>query len=130
MADVERGNRPLSPHMQIYRWPLNMAMSIFHRATGAALGASLALLTWWFLALAISPEAFAVANWVLTSWIGIIILLLSLASVWFHLVNGIRHMIWDTGSSFGKKRVLRSGQIGIVVTVILVLVTLWVAVQF
>lgn len=130
MADVEPGNRPLSPHMQIYRWPLNMAMSIFHRATGVALGVSLALLTWWFLALAISPEAFAVANWFITSWVGILVLVLSMASIWFHLVNGVRHLIWDTGSSFGKKRVLRSGQIGLVVAAILVLVTLWVAVSY
>jgi succinate dehydrogenase / fumarate reductase cytochrome b subunit len=130
MADVERGSRPLSPHISIYRWPLNMAMSILHRATGAALGASLALITWWFLALAISPEYFAVADWVLTSWIGILILLASLVAVWFHFVNGIRHLVWDTGSSFGKKRVTRTGQIGLAATAILVIVTLWVAISF
>lgn len=130
MADVERGNRPLSPHVFIYRWPLNAIMSILHRATGASLGASLALITWWFLALAISPGYFAVANWVLTSWIGILIMLLSLVSIWFHLVNGIRHLVWDTGSSFGKKRVLRSGQIGLVAAGLLTLVTLWVAIAY
>lgn len=130
MADVERGNRPLSPHVFIYRWPLNAMLSILHRATGAALGASLALITWWFLALAISPEYFAVANWVLTSWIGILVLLASLVAVWFHFVHGIRHLIWDTGSSFGKKRVTRSGQIALVVAALLVIVTLWVAISY
>jgi succinate dehydrogenase / fumarate reductase, cytochrome b subunit len=130
MADVERGNRPLSPHLQVYRWPLNMAMSIFHRVTGAALGASLALLTWWFLALAIGPEYFAFVNGLITSWLGILILLASLASIWFHLANGIRHLVWDTGSSFGKKRVLRSGQAGIAAAFLLTLVTLWVAIAY
>jgi len=107
-----------------------MAMSILHRVTGAALGVSLALITWWFLALAISPEYFAVANWVLTSWIGLAILFLSLVAIWLHLVNGIRHLVWDTGSSFGKKRVTRTGQIGLVATAILVIVTLWVAIAY
>lgn len=127
MADVERGNRPLSPHVFIYRWPLNALMSIFHRATGAALGASGVLVTWWFLALATSPEYFETANWVLTSWLGDLVMLLSLIALWFHFVHGIRHLVWDTGSSFGKKRVLRSGQLGIATAAILVIVTIIVA---
>lgn len=127
MADVERGNRPLSPHISIYRWPLNMAMSILHRMTGVALGFSAVLIVWWFLAASTSEAYFAVANGVLTSWLGKLVLLGSLIAIWFHFVNGIRHLVWDTGSSFGQKRVLRTGQIALVVTLILVIVTLYVA---
>ena len=127
MADVERGNRPLSPHVFIYRWPLNAIMSIVHRATGAAMGLTGVLITWWFLALAISEDYFATANWVLTSWLGDLVMLLSLIAIWFHFVNGIRHLVWDTGSHFGKNRVLRSGQLGLAATAILVIITIIIA---
>lgn len=127
MADVNQGNRPLSPHLQIYKWPLNMAMSILHRITGAGLGVTGVLVTWWFIALAVSPEYFATANAVMTSWFGYLVLLLSLVALWFHFVNGIRHLIWDTGSWFGKRRVWRSGIGGLIAAAILVVITIIVA---
>ena len=127
MADVTRGNRPLSPHLQVYKWPLNMAMSILHRITGAGLGVTGVLVTWWFLALATSPEYFETANAVMTSWFGDLALFLSLIAIWFHYVNGIRHLVWDTGSSFGKKRVRQSGVIGLIAAAILVVITIVVA---
>lgn len=130
MAIVERGNRPLSPHMFIYRWPLNMWMSIFHRVGGVALGGSLLMVTCWFLGLAISPELFEFADWFVTSWFGIIILLLSLFTVWLHYVHGIRHLVWATGSSLGNRRVKRSAQTAIVAIVILMALTLWVGIRF
>jgi len=127
MADVERGNRPLSPHLQVYKWPLNMAMSILHRMTGVALGVVTALIAIWFFALAWSPDAFATVDGLMTSWLGWLILLGGAASAWFHFVNGIRHLIWDTGSAFGQKRVRRSAIIGLVAAAILTVVTIWVA---
>lgn len=127
MADMNTGNRPLSPHLQIYRWPLNMAMSIFHRVTGVGMAVSAILVVWWFLALATGPEYFETANAVLTSFLGDIVMFLSMAALWFHLANGVRHLVWDTGSSFGKKRVLRSGQIGIIAAALLVVITLIIA---
>jgi len=127
MADVERGNRPLSPHLQVYKWPLNMAMSILHRMTGVALGVVTMLIAIWFFALAWSPEAFNAVNGLMTSWLGWLILLGGAASVWFHFANGIRHLVWDTGSSFGQKRVRRSAIIGLAAAAILTLVTIWVA---
>lgn len=128
MADVERGNRPLSPHLQVYKWPINMGMSIFHRMTGVAVGAVVMLISLWFFALAWSPEAFAWANWLMTSWLGWLVLLGGGASLWFHFVNGIRHLVWDTGSSFGQKRVRRTALIGLVFVAILMLATIWVAI--
>lgn len=128
MADVDRGNRPLSPHLQVYKWPINMAMSILHRMTGVALGVVAALIAIWFFALAWSPSAFAWVDGFMTSWLGWLILFGGMVSAWFHFVNGIRHLVWDTGSSFGQKRVRRTAITGLVFVVILTIVTIWVAV--
>jgi succinate dehydrogenase / fumarate reductase cytochrome b subunit len=127
MADVDRGNRPLSPHLQVYKWPLNMAMSILHRVTGVALGVVTALIAIWFFALAWSPQAFATVNGLMTSWLGWLILLGGAVSAWFHFVNGIRHLVWDTGSHFGQKRVNRTAVIGLAATALLTIATIWVA---
>lgn len=97
MADVNRGNRPLSPHLSIYRRTLTMMMSITHRITGVGLGVGGVLIVWWFLAAARGPERFAFADWLLTSWIGGLVLIGCLAAFWFHFCNGIRHLLWDTG---------------------------------
>jgi succinate dehydrogenase / fumarate reductase cytochrome b subunit len=70
MADVNRGNRPLSPHVSIYRLPLNANLSILHRITGVALFGSLAVVVWWFLAAATSEEYFNTVNGLATSWLG------------------------------------------------------------
>lgn len=95
MADVNRGNRPLSPHLQVYRPQLTSITSIFTRITGNALLLAALLITWWFLAAATSEEYFATADAVLTSWFGDLVLLGSVWAVWYHLLAGVRHLIWD-----------------------------------
>ena len=70
MADLNRGNRPLSPHLQIYRPQLTSVLSIFHRMTGVGLTLGVVLLVWWLIAAATSPEYFAVVDGLLTSWLG------------------------------------------------------------
>ena len=97
MADVNRGNRPLSPHLQIYRPQLNSITSILTRITGNALLLGTLLVTWWFLAAATSAEYFAVADAVLTSWFGDLVMLGSAWALWYHLCAGVRHLIWDNG---------------------------------
>lgn len=97
MAQAER---PLSPHIQIYRWPLTMALSIVHRVTGAGLALGLILVTWWLLALASGPEAFATVQAVMGSWFGILVLFLWTLALYFHLGNGVRHLMWDAGYGF------------------------------
>lgn len=97
MADVNRGNRPLSPHLSIYRPQLTSITSILTRITGNALLISSLLVVWWFLAAATSEEYFAVANGVLTSWFGDLVMLLSLWGLWYHTLAGLRHLIWDQG---------------------------------
>ena len=75
MADVNRGNRPLSPHLTVYRRQLNMMMSIVHRVTGCGLALGGVLVVWWFLAGARGPESFAFVDGLLTSWIGGLVLI-------------------------------------------------------
>ncbi|ASM71233.1 MULTISPECIES: succinate dehydrogenase, cytochrome b556 subunit [Roseobacteraceae] len=97
MADVNRGNRPLSPHLTIYRPQLTSMTSILTRITGNALLVTTLLITWWFIAAAISPEAFATADGFLTSWFGDLVMTLSLWGLWYHTLAGVRHLVWDTG---------------------------------
>ncbi|MEM7597171.1 MAG: succinate dehydrogenase, cytochrome b556 subunit [Pseudomonadota bacterium] len=95
MADVNRGNRPLSPHLTIYRPQLTSMTSILTRITGNALILASLMIVWWFLAAAISPEYFAYADAVLTSFLGDLILLGSVWALWYHTLAGVRHLIWD-----------------------------------
>ena len=97
MADVNRGNRPLSPHLSVYRPQMTSISSIFVRITGNALLVGALLVVWWFLAAATSPEYFAVVDGLLGSFIGQIVLIGSLWALWFHTLGGLRHLIWDTG---------------------------------
>lgn len=97
MADVNRGNRPLSPHLTIYRPQLTSMTSILTRITGNAMLVASLLIVWWFLAAATSPEAFATANGFITSWFGDLVMFLSLLGLWYHTLAGVRHLIWDNG---------------------------------
>ena|ERR1043165_2922193 len=91
---------PLSPHMQIYGWTITMAASITHRATGMALAAGTLLLSWWIIAAAFSPEAYAVFQSVAGHPVGESVLFGFVWSLMFHLLNGIRHLAWDMGYGF------------------------------
>ncbi len=95
MADVNRGNRPLSPHLQVYRPQLTSITSILTRITGNAMLITALLIVWWFLAAATSAEYFDTVNVILTSWFGDIVLTLSVLGLWYHTLAGIRHLIWD-----------------------------------
>ena len=97
MADVNRGNRPLSPHLTIYRPQYTSMLSILHRVTGVSLTAGLALAVWWLLAAATSPEYFEFVNGMATSWIGNLVWIGSTWALAYHFCNGIRHLMWDMG---------------------------------
>lgn len=109
MADFNRGNRPLSPHLQIYRPQITSVTSILTRITGNALIVAAVLIVWWFLAAATGPEAFARADWVLTSVVGDVVLTLSVWALWYHTLAGIRHLIWDSGRGLELKAAERLG---------------------
>lgn len=124
MADVNRGNRPLSPHLTIYRPQLTSMSSILTRITGNALLISSLLVVWWFLAAATSPEYFAVADGVLTSWFGDLVMTLSLWGVWYHLLAGVRHLIWDQGIGLDLDTAYKMGWAVIGGSVVLTLLTI------
>ena len=96
MADVNRGNRPLSPHLQVYRPQLTSVTSILTRITGNALIVAILMIVWWFIAAASGPEAFATADGFVTSWFGDLVMFLSLWALWYHFLAGIRHLVWDS----------------------------------
>ena len=123
MADVNRGNRPLSPHLAIYRPQLTSMTSILTRITGNALLISTLLVVWWFLSAAISPEYFAYADGVLTSWFGDIVLTLSVLGLWYHTLAGLRHLIWDMGYGLEVEQAEKMGIVCLIGSVVLTLIT-------
>ena len=100
MAEVKPAARPLSPHLQIYRWSWTMAMSIAHRATGSALYVGTVLIVAWLLAAASGPRAFETAQWLAGSWFGKIVLFGYTFALLHHMVGGLRHFVWVLGYGF------------------------------
>lgn len=103
--------RPLSPHLQVYRPTLNMALSVLHRGTGSVLALSTPLLVYWLLTLAAGPQAYAELQECLSSWIFKIVLLGYVFSMSYHMCNGVRHLFWDVGRGYENEDVNRSGMI-------------------
>lgn len=104
-----RRERPLSPHLQVYRPQLTSVLSITHRATGIALAAGTLLLVCWLIAAATGPQPFAGLQSFMGSWIGLILLFGWSVSLFYHLANGIRHLFWDAGYGFELKTAYASG---------------------
>jgi succinate dehydrogenase / fumarate reductase cytochrome b subunit len=102
-------NRPLSPHLQVYRWQLPMTLSIVHRATGIALAVGALYLATWVIYAAAPPRAYALFQGFNASIFGRVILGGWLFSLFYHLCNGIRHLFWDAGYGFELKDAYRSG---------------------
>lgn len=110
-AAVGRAGRPLSPHLQVYRLPLAAIMSILHRVTGVGNVIGMLFISWWFIAAATGPEAFAWADGFLTSWLGILMLIGFALSICYHLCTGLRHLVWDAGFGFDKDSVKLSSYV-------------------
>lgn len=120
-------NRPLSPHLQVYRWELSMAMSIGHRMTGVFLSAGSVVLAAWLIAAAMGAEAFAAVNAHLGAWYGQLLLLAWSFALFYHLCNGIRHLVWDTGVGLGKDTARISGYVTVAASVVLTAAAWWLA---
>jgi succinate dehydrogenase / fumarate reductase cytochrome b subunit len=118
-GNIDRAGRPLSPHLQVYKWQWTMALSILHRVTGVALAVGTLLLVWWLASAAYGEAAYAEARAFLGSWIGQLLLLGWSAAFFYHLANGIRHMLWDTGRLLDLKGAYRSGMLVLAATVVL-----------
>ncbi|MDH3594996.1 MAG: succinate dehydrogenase, cytochrome b556 subunit [Rhodospirillales bacterium] len=102
-------NRPLSPHLQVYRPQLTSVLSFLHRMTGVALTPGTLLLVYWLAAAAAGPEAFATAQALIGSIIGRVLLLGWSFALFYHLCNGIRHLFWDAGYGLELPDLYRSG---------------------
>ena len=97
MADVNRGNRPLSPHLMIYRPQWTSISSIFVRITGIGLLLGSILVVWWLIAAATSEGAFGLIDGLLRSWLGDVVLALATWALFYHMFGRLRHVIWDFG---------------------------------
>ena len=118
--------RPLSPHLQVYRWQLTMVMSILHRVTGVLLTFSALALAWWLLALDAGGERYAHAARLLASPLGMVALFATSIALVYHLLNGIRHLLWDMGWGFEISETYRSGWAVAILTVVLT-AAIWLA---
>jgi succinate dehydrogenase / fumarate reductase cytochrome b subunit len=116
--------RPLSPHLQVYRFAYTMALSILHRATGIALSAGLLLLAWWLVAAAAGEEAYALVLSCLGSLPGRLVLLGASFAFFYHLCAGLRHLAWDLGYGFEKSTARRSGA-AVVIGAVALTALLW-----
>ena len=94
--------RPLSPHLQVYRPQISSALSIFHRLTGIALSAGTLLMVWWLVAAATSDDAWAEMQAVVGSILGLVVLFGWTVALMYHFFAGIRHIAWDMGYGFDK----------------------------
>jgi succinate dehydrogenase / fumarate reductase cytochrome b subunit len=124
MANVKRAERPLSPHIQIYRPQLTSIVSILTRITGNALIVGTVLAVWWLLAAATSPEYFAVADAVATSWFGDLVFTGSLWAIWYHYLAGMRHLYFDAGKGLDIPTAEKLGWGIIAGSVVLTVITL------
>ena len=116
MANLER---PLSPHLQIYKWPLAMAISILHRITGVALAIGAVLMVAVFVAIASDPQCYEWVHGILANKIGKAFLFLWTFALFLHLFNGIRHLFWDAGYGFEKSTTTKTSVWVIIATFIL-----------
>jgi succinate dehydrogenase cytochrome b subunit len=126
MTNKLEAERPLSPHLQIYRPMLTMMMSIFHRITGFGNAVGFALLTWWLVAISIGPDAYATVNAFFESLLGRALLFLFTWSLMHHMLGGIRHLIWDTGAALDKTSIEVAAWLTIITSIVLT-VLIWVS---
>jgi succinate dehydrogenase / fumarate reductase cytochrome b subunit len=115
-------NRPLSPHLQVYRPQITSVLSILHRITGVVLAVGSLLLVYWIIAAAVGPEAFAEAQSLIGSFLGRLLLFGWTYALFFHLVNGIRHLFWDMGWGFELKTVSLTGWLAVIAALLLTLI--------
>lgn len=118
--------RPLSPHLQIYKPQWTSVLSIMHRFTGGALGVGTVLLVWWLYAAMAGGETFRGAQDFLGSWFGRLLLFGWTVALFYHLANGVRHLVWDAGKGFELDTAYRSGLAVLAATAVLTVVA-WIA---
>ncbi len=117
-------NRPISPHLQIYKPQLTSVLSITHRGTGIFLCLGILLLTIWLVCLALGEESYNIFYKYTTSWYGKLFLISFIFSLFYHLTNGIRHLFWDFGLGLDLSTTYKSGYVMLCISILLTLITL------
>lgn len=120
---MNNAQRPLSPHLSVYRWRITSGLSILHRMTGVANSIGVLLLVAWLVSIASGPEAYASVHGFIDSWLGRLLLAGWTFTFFYHLCNGIRHLFWDAGKGFEMHQVTRSGIAVVAVSVVLTVAT-------
>ncbi len=124
---MTNNDRPLSPHLSIYRWPVTMVSSILHRATGVGLAVGFVVFVGWLFDAASGPAAYAGFVDAMGSAVGIALLIAWSWAFFYHFANGIRHLVWDAGRGLEKEQATASAWFVIVVSVVLTAVFWWAA---
>ena len=126
MANADRGNRPLSPHLTIYKPQLTSITSILIRITGNALIVSVFLIVCCLFSAATSPQYFTVIDSFMNSWRGTLVLTASLWAVWYHLLGGLRHLIWDRAIGLDLKTAEYLGWLVVFGSFLLTIITIFI----
>lgn len=121
MSNTER---PLSPHLSVYRWPITMTLSILHRATGVAMAVGLVVLAMWLVSAASGAVDYDQFVTLMSTLVGRLLLIGWSFAFFFHLANGIRHFVWDTGRGFEKRQANASAWF-VLVTAIVATALFW-----
>jgi len=116
---MSKSDRPLSPHLSIYRWPITMTLSILHRATGVAMSLGFVVLVVCLFDVASGEESYAIFAEAMGSTIGGLMLIGWSFAFFFHLSNGVRHLFWDTGRGFEKQQANASAWLVLVAATVL-----------
>jgi succinate dehydrogenase / fumarate reductase cytochrome b subunit len=130
MTDAAKAPRrapPMSPHLTVWRWHITMATSILHRATGVALYAGALIAAAWAVSLALGPDAYAQFKALLGSPVGKLVMFGLTLSVFYHLANGIRHLVWDAGHGLDVKSANASSIVILAFTVAATVAMWWIA---
>jgi succinate dehydrogenase / fumarate reductase cytochrome b subunit len=112
-------NRPLSPHLDVYRWQWSNTLSIVHRFSGVMLTAGALVLTFWLASLAAGPGAYETVIVLLRSPVGLLLLVAWTFCFFYHLCNGIRHLAWDVGYGFEISQARKSGMLVLAAALVL-----------
>jgi succinate dehydrogenase / fumarate reductase cytochrome b subunit len=117
--------RPLSPHLGVYKFMYTMSLSFLHRMTGCAAAVGFLLFVWWLMALASGPDAYAAVMRVLSMPLAKLLLVGFVFSFIYHFCNGIRHLVWDTGRGLERAQARRSGAFVISAALLLTILAVW-----
>ncbi|MBX2849634.1 MAG: succinate dehydrogenase, cytochrome b556 subunit [Acidiferrobacterales bacterium] len=121
--------RPLSPHLQVYRWQITMMLSIMHRGTGVFLAVSTPVLVYWLWSISVGGDSYQDLQACFGSVFGRLALLAWAFSMFYHLCNGIRHLFWDVGQGYEIKSLYTSGKLVVVIAFLLTAVTAYLAIR-